>query len=84
VAYTDSGDGVRKAVTWREKAVDVRVRDAGTSYRKTPDGEYDSDAAKFVGDAFDGMSDQGVREAGAGVNNLDAKAYEHLEDLGYV
>lgn len=84
VAYTDEGEEVQKAVTWREEAVDIRIRDAGTSYRKTPDGEYDDNAANIVSQAFDGVRDRGVKEEGDGVDKLDDEAYEHLEDLGYV
>jgi arylsulfatase len=84
VAYTDTGPEVKKAITWRDKAVMIRVRDAGTSYRQTPVGEYDDDAANLVSRAFSGMSDRGVKQVGSGVDELDDESYEHLEDLGYV
>jgi arylsulfatase len=84
VVYEGAGTDVRKYVTWRDEAVEIRVRDAGTSFRVTPPGERDERAADRVAEAFERVEDHGVREGGSGVEDLDDDAYQHLEDLGYV
>lgn len=84
VAYTDEDGTVRKAVTWRDEAVEIVVRDAQTAYRTTDPGDRSEAAAEMVDAAFAGLRDRGVRQDGRGVADLDESAHQHLEDLGYV
>jgi arylsulfatase len=75
-------DGVvRKDVTWRDRACRIEVRDAQTSYR------IDADPASIrsrVDDAFDDLSDAGVRAEGVGIDGASDATQKRLEDLGYV
>jgi arylsulfatase len=84
VVYEGAGTGVRKYVTWRGEAVEIRVRDAENAYRVTPWGERDERAADRVAAAFEHVEDREVRERGRGIEDLDGDAYRHLKDLGYV
>lgn len=84
VAYTSQGEEIRKAMTWRDEAVEIAIPDAQTAYQLTDSDDRSTKAAETVSDTFAPLEDHETRESGSGVDELDDAAHQRLEDLGYV
>lgn len=82
VVYETAEDGVRKDVVWESGDLhverEIHVRDAQTAY------VTDTDVDGRVDAVFDALSDEGVKQEGAGIDDVDAGTRQRLEDLGYV
>jgi arylsulfatase A-like enzyme len=75
--YEPHDDDVRKFVGWRERRATVDAFGASCSVRRSFD-----DGGR-VDETFGGIEDRGVREEGAGVEDVDEATKQRLEDLGY-
>lgn len=77
--FRDEGGFVRKDVTWREEATSILVCDAKASSKTGTE-----DARERVEEAFESISDVGVRGENEGLSDMNEATRKRLEDLGYV